>query len=114
LLVVNANTKKYLVAIYQVISLCFGSTITREVVQVPILIVREIIKREVEVPGLGQQIKQTQADSGLSIEKVIRALDISRTYWNKMVSDKDMSISVDLLRKIECFFGVDYGVSFHD
>lgn len=80
----------------------------------PILIVREIVKRELEVPGLGQRIKQTQADSGLSIEKVIRALDISRTYWNKMVADKDMAISVDLLRKIEGFFGVDFGVNFHD
>jgi transcriptional regulator with XRE-family HTH domain len=81
---------------------------------VPILIVREIIKREVEVPNLGQQIKQTQANSGLSVEKVIRSLDISRTYWNKMVADKDMAISVDLLRKIEKFFDVDFGVSFHD
>jgi transcriptional regulator with XRE-family HTH domain len=80
---------------------------------VPILIVREIIKREVEVPGLGQRIKQAQADSGLSIEKVIRALDISRTYWNKMVADKDMAISIDLLRKIEAFFEVDFGVEFN-
>jgi len=81
---------------------------------VPILIVREIVKREVEVPDLGQRIKQTQADSGLSIEKVIRSLDISRTYWSKMVADRDMTISVDLLRKIERFFGVDFGVTFND
>ena len=80
----------------------------------PILIVREIIKREVEVPDLGQRIKQAQADSGLSIEKVIRSLDISRTYWGRMVADRDMAISVDLLRKIEGFFSVDFGVKFND
>lgn len=80
----------------------------------PILIVREIIKREIEVPELGRRIKQAQSDSKLSIEKVIRALDISRTYWNKIVADRDMAISVDLLRKIEVFFSVDFGVKFND
>ena len=80
----------------------------------PVLIVREIVKREIEVPNLSQQIKQTQIDSKLSIEKVIRALDISRTYWNRIVADRDMAISVDLLRKIESFFAVDFGVKFND
>gem|GEM_PF-2485831 len=78
----------------------------------PVLIVREIVKREIEVPNLSQQIKQAQADSKLSIEKVIRAIDISRTYWNRIVDDRDMTISVDLLRKIEGFFSVDFGVKF--
>lgn len=80
----------------------------------PVLIVREIVKREIEVPNLSQQIKQAQADSKLSIEKVIRAIDISRTYWNRIVDDRDMTISVDLLRKIEGFFSVDFGVKFND
>jgi transcriptional regulator with XRE-family HTH domain len=81
---------------------------------VPILLVREIVKREIEVPGLGDRIKQAQKDSGLSVEKVIRGLDISRTYWNKMVADKDMTISVDLVRRIEGFFKADFGVKFDD
>ena len=80
----------------------------------PVLIVREIVKREIEVPNLSQQIKQAQADSKLSIEKVIRAIDISRTYWNRIVDDRDMTISVDLLRKIEGFFSVDFGVKFNE
>ena len=80
----------------------------------PILLVREIVKREIEVPGLGDRIKQAQKDSGLSVEKVIRGLDISRTYWNKMVADKDMTISVDLVRRIEGFFKADFGVKFDD
>jgi transcriptional regulator with XRE-family HTH domain len=79
---------------------------------VPILLVREIVKREIEVPGLGERIKQAQKDSGLSVEKVIRGLDISRTYWNKMVADKDMTISIDLVRRIEGFFKADFGVNF--
>lgn len=80
----------------------------------PILLVREIVKREVEVPGLGERIKKAQKDSGLSVEKVIRGLDISRTYWNKMVADKDMTISIDLVRRIEEFFKADFEVRFDE
>ncbi len=80
----------------------------------PVLIVREIVKREIEVPALSKRIKQAQTDSGLSIEKVIRSVDISRTYWNRIVGDRDMVISADLLRKLEGFFKVDFGVSFDD
>jgi transcriptional regulator with XRE-family HTH domain len=81
---------------------------------VPILIVKEIIKRELPVPGLGKRIKQTQMDSGASVEKVIRSIDISRTYWNKIVSDEEMTIALDLLRKIEAYFNVDFGVKFEE
>lgn len=80
----------------------------------PIVIVREIIKREKPVPGLGRRIHQARVDSGESIEKAIRAIDISRTYWNKIVSDEEMTIALDLLRRIEAHFGVDFGVSFQD
>lgn len=80
----------------------------------PILIVREIITRKCECPGLGARIKQAQVDSGLSIEKVIRAIGISRTYWNKLVGDESMTVSIELLRKIEEFFECDFGVSFEE
>jgi transcriptional regulator with XRE-family HTH domain len=78
------------------------------------LLIREIVKREVEVPNLGEKIKQVQIDSKLSVEKVIRGLDISRTYWNKMVAERDMAVSIDLIRRIECFFGVSFDVTFPD
>jgi transcriptional regulator with XRE-family HTH domain len=80
---------------------------------VAILLVREIVKREVEVPGLGRRIKAAQVASGLSVEKVIRGVDISRTYWNKMVSDQDgMSISLEMLKRLEEFLKVDFEVKF--
>jgi len=91
-----------------------GYNVLWRFIQVPILIVREIIKREVEVPDLGSRIKQAQVDSGMSVEKVIRSIDISRTYWNKLVSDKDMAISIDLLKRIEEFFSVDFSVKFDE
>lgn len=78
------------------------------------LLIREIVKREVEVPNLGEKIKQVQIDSKLSVEKVIRGLDISRTYWNKMVAEKDMAVSIDLIRRIERFFDVSFDVTFPD
>lgn len=80
----------------------------------PVLIVREIVKREQNYPGLGAAIKQAQQKSGMSVEKVIRGLDLSRTYWNKLVGDEDMVLSIVLLRKIEKFFSVDFGVNFDD
>ncbi len=80
----------------------------------PVVIVREIIKREQPYPGLGATIKKAQMDSGLSVEKVIRGLDLSRTYWNKLVGDEDMVVSIGLLRKIEKFFNTDFGVNFDD
>ncbi len=78
------------------------------------MLVREIVKREIEVPDLGERIKQVQIDSKLSVEKVIRGLDISRTYWNKMVAEKDMAVSIDLIRRIEQFFCVSFDIAFPD
>ena len=78
------------------------------------MIVREIVKREQSYPGLGAAIKQAQKTSGMSVEKVIRGLDLSRTYWNKLVGDEDMILSIVLLRKIEKFFNVEFGVKFED
>lgn len=74
------------------------------------MIVREVVKREREYPGLGDRIKAAQKSSGLSVEKVIRSLDLSRTYWNRLVKDEGMSLSIDLLRKIEKLFDVEFDV----
>ena len=79
-----------------------------------VLIVREILKREQSFPGLGARIKQAQKDSGLSVKKVIQGLELSRTYWNNLVKDETMILSIVLLRKIEKFFNVDFGVKFDD
>lgn len=78
------------------------------------MIVREIVKREIDVPLLGQRIKQVQVDSGVSVEKAINVLGISRTYWSRVVSDREPSISIELIRKVEESFGVDLGVTFDD
>ena len=80
----------------------------------PIVIIREVVKREQAVPGLGEKIKRAQVDSGVSIEKLIRAINISRTYWHRIVGDEDMVLSVELLRQIEDFLGINFGVDFEE
>lgn len=77
------------------------------------LLVRKIVKQEVEVPGLGDAIKKAQVDSGLSVEHVIRAVEISRTYWNNLVKERTDGISVDLLERLEQVLKVSFGVSFN-
>lgn len=78
------------------------------------LLVRKIVKQEVDVPGLGSAIKAAQVASGLSIEAVIRAAGISRTYWNNLVKERSDGISADLLSRLEETLKVDFGVSFDD
>lgn len=76
------------------------------------MIVRRIIKTEIEAPDLGQKIKLAQVQSGKSIEQVIREVGISRTYWNNLVKEKTDGIAYDLLQKLEQALGVDFGVEF--
>ncbi len=65
------------------------------------LIVRKIVKTEVQVAGLGASIREAQQKSGKSIEAVIREVDISRTYWNGIINERIDALSWELLQKIE-------------
>jgi ribosome-binding protein aMBF1 (putative translation factor) len=64
------------------------------------LLVRKIIKTEVEVPGLGLRLQQAQKKSGLSIETLTRELEISRSYWHSLIREK-ADLSWELMKKIE-------------
>ncbi len=78
------------------------------------LIVRKIVKTEVQVTGLGASIREAQKKSGKSVETVIREIDISRTYWNNIVNERIDALSWDLLKKIEGAIGWDSNVSIED
>ena len=77
------------------------------------MIVRQVIKREVDVKGLGEALKQAQLSSNQSIADVLRAVGISRTYWHKLIKE-DTSISFDLLKQFEQVLGWDAGVKWDD
>ena len=82
--------------------------------------VRETIKREVEVPGLGERLKLAQLASGKTVEEVIRSVralrrkrpGISRAYWNGLVRETTNGITLEMLRELELVLGWDSGVKF--
>ncbi len=74
------------------------------------MLVRKVVKTEVEAPGLGARLKRAQRMSGKTIAEVLREVEISRTYWNSLVSEKVDSVSYDLLKKIEAATEADFEI----
>jgi transcriptional regulator with XRE-family HTH domain len=73
------------------------------------LLVRKIIKKEVEVPGLGEKLRETQQKSGFSIEALTRELGISRGYWHSLIREK-ADLSWELMQRIEEVLEIDLGI----
>lgn len=71
--------------------------------------------REVEVPGLGERIKQARLASNKSLEALCDEVGVSRTYWYDVEKETlKGTLSIENLRKIEQALGVDLGVKFDD
>jgi plasmid maintenance system antidote protein VapI len=79
------------------------------VITVTKLLVRKIVKTEVEVAGLGQRLKEAQRKSGRSIRELAEALGVTPNYWHLLVGEKT-ELSWDLLQRIESELGADFGV----
>jgi plasmid maintenance system antidote protein VapI len=73
------------------------------------MIVRKVIKREIEVVGLGARLKNAQAGSSYSVRSLAAALKISPKYWYLLVNETE-DLAWDLLKRIEAVLGVDFGV----
>lgn len=77
--------------------------------------VRRIIKLEVDVPGLGEKIKQARESDSRSVTKLAKEVGISRNYWYQLEAESVLGgVAEETLRKIEEVLGVDFGVSFSD
>ena len=75
----------------------------------------------VYVPGLSQRLQELWISGGkqgynrFSVAKAARHLDLTECYWKKLLNgETEDRVSVDLLRKIERFFAVDFGVKIND
>ncbi len=78
-----------------------------------IMRVRQI--REVEVPGLGERIKQARLGSKKSLEQLCEEVGVSRTYWYDVEKETlKGTLSIENLRKIEQALSIDLEVSFND
>jgi transcriptional regulator with XRE-family HTH domain len=76
--------------------------------------VRKITKVEIDVPDLPEQIAQARLQSGKSVKEVCEATEISRTFWNRLISGKEESIAYPTIQKFERFFGTDFGIRFEE
>ena len=74
--------------------------------------VRKIIKKEIEIQDLPKLIAQAQKDSGRSISEVCRSLEMSSTYWYRLINGREEAIALETLIKIEELLGVNFGVNF--
>lgn len=77
--------------------------------------VRRIIKLEVDVPGLGDRIKQAREARGRPVTHMAKEVGISRNYWYQLEAEAVLGgVAEETLRKIEEVLGVDLGVQFDD
>lgn len=77
------------------------------------MFVKKTIVKQVEIPNLGQRIKDARVNSPKSLEQLCRDVGFSRTYWYDIENGfLKGGLSVETLRKIESALGVDFGVTF--
>lgn len=72
--------------------------------------IQRIVKLEVEVPGLGEKIKQAREANAKSLIALAKEAGISRHYWYKLESENVGGVTEETLRKVERALGVDFGV----
>ncbi|AFZ11327.1 helix-turn-helix domain protein [Crinalium epipsammum PCC 9333] len=68
---------------------------------------------EVEVPRLGQRIKEAREADPRSLKEICKTVGMSQMNWYRIEDEKQM-LPENKLRKIEQVLGVDFGVSFDD
>lgn len=77
--------------------------------------VRRIVKQEIDIPGLGDRIKQAREKSDRGVSSLAKEVGISRNYWYQLEAESVLSgIKEETLRKIEAALGVDLGVNFDE
>ncbi len=69
--------------------------------------------KEIEIHGLGEQIKKARLASSKSLEQICDEVGVSRTYWYDIEKETlKGALSIENLRKIEQALGIDLGVCF--
>lgn len=75
--------------------------------------VRRIVKQEVDIPGLGDRIRQARDSDGRSLTQLAKLVGISRNYWYQLEAESVLGgVAEDTVRKIEEVLGVNFGISF--
>ena len=75
--------------------------------------VRRIVKLEIEIPDLGEQIKQAREADPRSVTKLAKTVGISRNYWYQLEAEAVLGgVAEDTIRKIEAVLNTDFGINF--
>jgi transcriptional regulator with XRE-family HTH domain len=75
--------------------------------------VRQIVKREIEIPELGRKIKQAREASNRPLTELARDAGVSRQYWYQLEAEAVLGgIAYETLRKIEEVLDIDFNVDF--
>ena len=77
--------------------------------------VRRIIKQEVDIPGLGYQIKRAREDDARSLTELAKTVGISRNYWYQLEAESVLGgVAEDTIKKIEEVLNANFGINFDD
>jgi transcriptional regulator with XRE-family HTH domain len=77
--------------------------------------VRRIIKQEINIPDLGEQIKKARDADNRSVTELAKLVGISRNYWYQLEAETVLGgVAEDTFRKIEEVLNVDFGVRFEE
>ena len=79
-------------------------------VQTAVRITKEI---GVEVPGLGERIRDARLSDRRSLKSICDAIGMSPQNWYR-IEKEQQSLPIETLRKMEEVLGVDFGVKIKD
>lgn len=86
----------------------FNTQIYELVVQV-----KRVIEVVIDLPGLGQRIRNAREQDSRSLSQICRDCGISRAYWYQLeAEDLRAPATEGIIRKIEATLGVDLEVNF--
>ena len=66
---------------------------------------------EIDVPGLGQRIRDARYESGRTITQLAAEADISVANWYAIEQERIKVLPITTLRRIEQVLGIDFGVN---
>lgn len=72
--------------------------------------VRKVI--EIEVPKLGDRIRQAREADSRSLAEICRQMPMSTMNWYRIEAEETKALPVETLQRIEEVLGVDFEVKF--
>ena len=69
---------------------------------------------DLEVPGLGERIRQARESDRRSLTEICRQIPMTTMNWYKIEASETKALPVETLRRIEEVLGVDFGVCFDE